>query len=69
VSDLLGEEGVQATAPIPSQLAELAAEIQLLDEDVQMLARIRFRGRWPRTKDDWRFLWESIRRSVWLRTV
>ena len=29
-----------------------------------MLAGIRYRGLQPGTKDDWRYLYESIRRSV-----
>lgn len=67
VGDLLGRTtGVQAAGEsgVPVMLQELAEEAQLTEEDVAMLASIRFRGEQPKTKDDWRFLWESIRRSV-----
>ena len=36
------------------------------DEVVKMLARIELQGRRPRTVKDWSYLYESIKRSVWL---
>jgi transcriptional regulator with XRE-family HTH domain len=64
VADLLGEEIRPANSAAPAELQAFAEEERLPEEDVRMLARIRFRGEQPRTKDDWRFLYESIRRSI-----
>jgi len=50
---------------IPDGLRQFAAEQpDLRPEDVEMLARIRLRGRQPKTAQDWAYLWESIRRTV-----
>ena len=67
VADLLGKEvSVGQTEPsnIPDSLREFAKEEDIPEEDVQMLAPISFRGEQPKTKDDWKFLYESIRRSI-----
>ncbi|MFN8592032.1 MAG: helix-turn-helix transcriptional regulator [Thermomicrobiales bacterium] len=64
VADLLGEEIRPANSAAPAALRALAKEEGLPEEDVRMLANIRFRGEQPRTEDDWRFLYESIRRSI-----
>ena len=67
IADLLGREAdvSQSTAfKIPTSLRELVAEENIPQEDVQMLVSINFRGEQPKTKDDWKFLYESIRRSV-----
>jgi transcriptional regulator with XRE-family HTH domain len=64
VADLLGEEIRPTNAATPAELREFAEEEDLPEEDVRMLAQIQFRGEQPRTKDDWRFLYESIRRSI-----
>ena len=68
IAHLLGRA---ATGPepeamvIPDGLRQFAAEQpDLRPEDVEMLARIRFRGRQPKTAQDWAYLWESIRRTV-----
>ncbi len=66
---LLGstEEGVaaeEAAPEIPDSLREFAAEAELPPAELHMLARIRYRGEAPRSKEDWRFIYESIRRSV-----
>jgi len=45
-------------------LREFARQERLPEDDLKMLARIRYRGRVPRTVDDWRFIYESIRRST-----
>ena len=55
---------MDADSELPSGLAELAEEAGLPPADLKMLSRIRYRGTAPRTKDDWRFVYESIRRSV-----
>jgi transcriptional regulator with XRE-family HTH domain len=64
VADLLGEEIRPMRSATPAALREFAEEARLPEEDVRMLARIRFRGEQPRDKEDWRFLYESIRRSI-----
>jgi transcriptional regulator with XRE-family HTH domain len=51
---------------IPAELREFALAQQLPDEVIIMLARIEIRGHRPRTVKDWSYLYESIRRSVWL---
>jgi transcriptional regulator with XRE-family HTH domain len=64
VADLLGEEIRPTSSTAPAELLAFAATANLPEEDVRMLANIRFRGEQPRTEDDWRFLYESIRRSI-----
>ena len=64
VADLLGQEIRPASTSIPPALKEFADEASLPEEDVRMLARVRFRGEQPNTKEDWRFLYESIKRSI-----
>lgn len=39
-------------------------ELNLSDEDVQMLAGIRLRGKTPKTVEDWEYIYQSIKRSV-----
>jgi transcriptional regulator with XRE-family HTH domain len=58
-AQLEGEE-----VDIPPSLEEFAREAKLTDHEKLMLASIRYRGRRPRRADDWRYLWESIRRST-----
>ena len=51
--------------PIPQSLREFAnSEPDLTQEDIEMLARIRHRQNQPESASDWRYLWESIKRSV-----
>ena len=67
VADLLGratEPGPGTEGKIPMSLQKFAQEVALPDHDIRMLAAIHFRNDQPKTKEDWRFLWESIRRSV-----
>jgi len=49
---------------VPESLREFARLERIPEEDIRMLARIRYRGRAPRTMEDWRFIYESIRRST-----
>ena len=65
IADLLDREIRPAAATIPLSLQEFAASRRLPDEDIHMLAQIRFRGEQPSTPDDWWFLYESIKRSLW----
>ena len=53
-----------AAVEISDSLREFVEEAELPPVDIKMLAGIRYRGASPRTKEDWRFLYESIRRSV-----
>jgi transcriptional regulator with XRE-family HTH domain len=46
---------------LPPGLAQLQRELALSDEDAQMLAHVNFRGNRPRTKEEWRYLWDTIR--------
>lgn len=54
----------EAEPEVPESLREFAEEVELPSAELRMLARIRYRGEVPRSKDDWRFIYESIRRSV-----
>ena len=49
---------------IPEELRQFAVAEQLPDEDIKMLARIKYRGHQPRTVKDWAYLYESIMRSI-----
>ena len=49
---------------IPLGLREFAATANLSQDEIQMLAQIRYKGKQPKTPDDWRFLYESIQRIV-----
>ena len=58
------EDRDTAEFDIPKSLREFADAEALPPADIRMLAQIRYRGEAPRTKEDWRFLYDSIRRSV-----
>jgi len=67
--DLLGE--ADASSPdlsrLPSGLrafveAEAQAGRPLATQEVEMLAGIRYRGRQPATREDWAYLYETIKR-------
>jgi transcriptional regulator with XRE-family HTH domain len=67
VADLLGRPPAQPSGEdleVPAELRALADDLNLPEEDVRMLAAIRFRKEQPKTKEGWRFLYESIRRSI-----
>jgi hypothetical protein len=48
---------------LPPGLAELQQDLKLSSEDVEMLARINFRGNRPKDKEGWRFLLQAIKMS------
>lgn len=52
---------------IPQGLRNLALAENLSEEVVRMLAQITYRGHRPDTTDDWKFLYESIKRSMRLQ--
>jgi transcriptional regulator with XRE-family HTH domain len=64
VADLLEKEVAPAERAIEPNLQRFAEDEGLPDEDVRMLAQIRFRGQQPASPEDWRFLYESIKRSM-----
>jgi transcriptional regulator with XRE-family HTH domain len=64
VADLLERPVQPIQAMIPQSLLDFANEAKLPEEDIQMLGHIQFRGGQPSTVDDWRFLYESIKRSI-----
>lgn len=67
VADLLAKEvniNQGELSDIPEPLRELIEKEELPEEDARMLASINFRGDQPKTKDDWKFLYESIKRSI-----
>jgi transcriptional regulator with XRE-family HTH domain len=71
VSELLGERGGEETAArrLPAGLKTLIDQAAkrgapISDQDVRMLLGIRYRGRQPRTTEDWAFLYETIKRII-----
>jgi len=71
VSQLLGEpdSDAAALARLPAGLKSLMEQATergapIAEEDVRMLLGIRYRGRQPRTADDWAFLYETIKRII-----
>lgn len=66
VGVLLGEISEPRTVEIdiPPALQEFAEDAKLTREDTLMLARIRYRGKRPQSAEDWRYLWESVKRST-----
>ena len=64
-ADLLGKRIQQTTtSDIPDTLKSFAHKHKLPDADVEMLARIQFRGEKPETEEDWQYIYESIRRTI-----
>lgn len=64
VGELLGKSGPDSQSidlDIPESLQQFAEEAKLPDAEVRMLAGIRYRGKSPKTIDDWRYIYESIR--------
>lgn len=59
-----GASRLPAGGQVPASLREFALEAGLPPTDVDMLAQIRYRGVQPRDKEDWRYLYESIRRTI-----
>ncbi len=65
IADLLGEESVEPdNADISDSLREFATLENLTDADVAMLAGIQYRGKRPDNVDDWRYIFESIKRTL-----
>lgn len=66
VGDLLGRESIQPLDLnyISESLRDFASHEKIPEEDIKMLASISFRGDQPKTENDWKFLYESIKRST-----
>lgn len=73
VAELLGDDDLEATEPpqpkIPLSLQQFINEQEekgqpLPDADKRMLAGISYRGKAPKTADDWRYIYESIRLRI-----
>lgn len=64
-AELLGSLApITAEQYVPSSLREYAELESISPEDLTMLAAIRYRGTQPNRVEDWRYLHESIRRSM-----
>jgi transcriptional regulator with XRE-family HTH domain len=70
-SDLLDEADRTAASPgrVPAGLQAFLAECEekgtpLSQDDLDMLLNIRYRGRQPKTVQDWAYLYETIRRII-----
>ena len=64
VADLLEKDIRPAPREITPSLRVFAENNDLPEEDVQMLADIRFRGAQPDNERDWAFLYAAIQRSI-----
>lgn len=69
MSSLLGlkadgvEEAIEAI-DIPPSLAEFAQSASLPPDDVQMLARLKYRGKQPTTAEKWELLYNVIKMTA-----
>jgi transcriptional regulator with XRE-family HTH domain len=70
MSDLLGRQlltnKVDSSQPLPPSLLDFAAEHQLPESDVHMLAGIEFRGEKPKSKERWAHIYSAIRGTEWM---
>ncbi len=65
IADLLGEEEPeQDDSEHSMELLQFAEQADLTEDDIEMLAGIRYRGKRPETVDDWRYIFESIKRTL-----
>ncbi|NEQ98124.1 MAG: helix-turn-helix transcriptional regulator [Cyanothece sp. SIO2G6] len=60
----LEQEGTIEAAAIPDSLAEFAATAKLPPDDVQMLARLKYRGQQPTTAEKWELLYNVIKMTT-----
>lgn len=65
VAELLGSrpsgDDEKSALEIPDPLRQFAKKERLPEAEVRMLAGIRYRGKAPKTAEDWRYIYESIR--------
>jgi transcriptional regulator with XRE-family HTH domain len=65
VADLLGRPVHRKNASrIPETLRAFAQQENLTEGDLRMLAVIEYRGERPDTVEDWRYIYESIKRTI-----
>lgn len=64
IADLLGHEEDLSDIEISDSLREFAKQKQLSNTDVEMLARVRYRGKKPKTVEDWDFIFGAIKRTL-----
>ena len=67
VAALLGAQTVgyrKSEVMVSPSLHKFAKKERIGREDTLMLARIRYQGKQPQTSEDWKFLYEAIKRSV-----
>lgn len=65
IADFLGEEPVsRSITELSESLNQFAIEDNLTPADIEMLANIQYRGKRPDTVADWRYIFESIRRTL-----
>ena len=65
MTDLLGQQILtESPRNVPDSLRAFAAEEDLSETDVQMLAGVNFRGQQPHDVESWRFIWCAIRAGV-----
>jgi XRE family transcriptional regulator, regulator of sulfur utilization len=67
VEDLTGRRGSWDPSehePVPASLRAFASQSGLPDVDVEMLAKIHYRGKRPRDPGDWAHLYETIKRTI-----
>ncbi|SRR6266567_3838095 len=66
MADLLGREVLlreDVKLSITESLREFAREDGIPESDVRALARVKFRGEQPKTKERWRYIYNAIRTS------
>lgn len=69
LTSVLGLKGaptgiIEEMGDIPPSLAEFAAAAGLPPDDVQMLARLKYRGQQPTTPEKWELLYNVIKMTV-----
>ena len=67
VEELAGRRGSwdpSEQEPVPASLRAFASQSGLPSVDVEMLARIHYRGKRPRDPADWAHLYETIKRTI-----
>ena len=54
----------EAAIEIPASLEEFARSAKLTEDEKRRLACIKYRGRQPKSADDWEFIYQAIKRST-----
>jgi XRE family transcriptional regulator of biofilm formation len=64
ITELMGVNKKTLTNQVPPSLREFADEQQLTQSDIEMLKGMKYRGKKPKTKNDWWFIFEAIKRTL-----